>query len=261
MPTLVLPPRYTIDTNQIRKAAINRGWAIERLSSWAVPDSLRDQEPVLYGEPLFAAVIANSLGLALLEPPLDWLVSIPTELLQREVRFMTLDQARHEKQVFIKPADDKCFIARVYENGEELPDSSVLPDDTPVLVSEPVKWSLEFRCFILEHQAITLSPYLREGELCQADDGAWPASEQEFAEAEEFLRYCLADARVRIPPAVVVDVGVISGVGWAIIEANAAWGSGIYGCDPDKVLDVIQRSCVQQHSLTAVDHEWLIERT
>ena len=42
----------------------------------------------------------------------------------------------------------------------------------------------------------------------------------------------------------VVDVGVIRNHGWAVIECNAAFSSGIYGCDPVAVLPVLRRACV-----------------
>jgi len=35
-------------------------------------------------------------------------------------------------------------------------------------------------------------------------------------------------------------VGHIKDRGWAVVEANAAWGSGLYGCDPVKVLEVLR---------------------
>jgi hypothetical protein len=40
----------------------------------------------------------------------------------------------------------------------------------------------------------------------------------------------------------VLDVGIITNRGWAVIEQNAAWGSGIYGCDPVQVLEVIRHA-------------------
>jgi len=257
MPTLVLPPRYTDDSNLMRRAAIEAGWNIERLPGWRAPEWLRDCEPILYGEPLFAAVVADALGLALLEAPFHWLTTIPGEWLRRDVRFMTLADARHEGRAFMKPADDKCFVARVYESGSELPDSDVLPDATPVLVSEPVNWSIEFRCFILENQLVTLSPYLRDADLCQAGDGSWSATDDEIQQATDFIECVLADDRVDLPPAVVVDVGVIADAGWAVLESNAAWGSGIYGCDPTKVLNVIRRACLQRGNVSANDSGWL----
>lgn len=257
MPTLILPPRYTEDANAIRKAAIDADWEVERLVGWRAPEWLRDADPVLYGEPLFAAVVADSLELALIEPPFHWLTTVPSEWLRRDVRFITLAEARKEGHAFIKPADDKCFTARVYDSGSELPDSGVLPDATPVLVSEPVAWSVEFRCFVLERELVTLSPYLRDGELCRADDGSWPATDAEVHEAKAFLGAVLADNRVSLPPAVVVDVGMITGRGWAVVEANAAWGSGIYGCDPSGILEVLRRASVRCDSVKEEDTAWL----
>ena len=36
------------------------------------------------------------------------------------------------------------------------------------------------------------------------------------------------------------DVRIIEDRGWAVVEQNAAWGSGIYGCDPEQVLEVLR---------------------
>ena len=58
------------------------------------------------------------------------------------------------------------------------------------------------------------------------------------------IRRVLADPRVEFPRAVVLDVGVIAGRGWAVVEQNAAWGSGIYGCDPREVLEVLRYAAV-----------------
>lgn len=40
------------------------------------------------------------------------------------------------------------------------------------------------------------------------------------------------------------SVTVTADRGWAIVEQNAAWGSGIYGRDPARVLDVLQHAAV-----------------
>jgi hypothetical protein len=37
---------------------------------------------------------------------------------------------------------------------------------------------------------------------------------------------------------------VIAGRGWAVVEQNSAWGAGIYGCDPEKVLAVLRHAAV-----------------
>jgi hypothetical protein len=53
----------------------------------------------------------------------------------------------------------------------------------------------------------------------------------------------ISEKDVVLPEAVVIDVGIIEGRGWAVLEANAAWCSGIYGCDPAEVLRVVERAC------------------
>ncbi|MBD1904208.1 MULTISPECIES: ATP-grasp domain-containing protein [Cyanophyceae] len=54
----------------------------------------------------------------------------------------------------------------------------------------------------------------------------------------------LPDERVEILQATVIDVGVIQGRGWAVVEQNAAWGAGLYGCDPIEVLEVLRYAVV-----------------
>ncbi len=58
-----------------------------------------------------------------------------------------------------------------------------------------------------------------------------------------FVEKMLADPRVVLPRAVVLDVGVIDGRGWAAVELNAAWGSGLYGCDAAEALQVLREAC------------------
>jgi hypothetical protein len=246
MPTLILPPRYSPDSIAVSKAAVRAGWEVERLAGWRAPDHLTSVEVVLYGEPLFAEVVAGELGLSLLEPSPDWLASLPRDLTRRWVRFITLAEARGlAGPTFIKPAQDKCFPAQVYDSGRGLPGEEVLPGTTPVLVAAPVDWRVEVRCFALDGDVVTLSPYWRDGRLAQAEDSAWPATEEERREARDFATAVLRGPRASLPPAVVLDVGVIRDEGWAVVEANAAWGSGIYGCDPDQVLRVVRRACVR----------------
>lgn len=65
---------------------------------------------VVYGEPLFAARVAQELGLALLEPSFTWLADLPYVWRGREVRATALSEARLlREEAFIKPADDKVL--------------------------------------------------------------------------------------------------------------------------------------------------------
>jgi hypothetical protein len=243
VPTLILTPRFTDDAQALWRAAVRLGWNVERLATWRVPEELRSvTEPVLYLEALFGPTLAEQLGLCLLEPPADWLPRLPEEFRKRSVYGTTLGEARKlTQQAFIKPANSKSFPARVY-TGPELPTG--YDDPEPVLVAEIVQWEKEFRCFVLDRQAKALSVYLRSGQLQREKDFA--ASEAELAEARDFIDAVLADGRVDLPRATVLDVGVLPGRGWAVVEQNAAWGSGIYGCDPEEVLEVIRYAAVRE---------------
>ncbi|HNG95106.1 MAG TPA: ATP-grasp domain-containing protein [Acidobacteriota bacterium] len=244
-PTLVLSPRFTPDSIALAGAATQLGWNVERLVNWRPQAELKTQPVVVYGEPLFAAVIARELGLSLVEPPFHWLTTLPVQYCKRDIQFLSLGDAKAiNHPAFFKPADDKCFPAKVYQSGLELADFGYLEEDVPVLVSEPVVWEVEFRCFVHHRTLATFSPYSRFGELACDSNGNWPATTDEIAALRQFTDSLLNDWSVSIPEAVVIDVGVISGKGWAVVEANAAFGSGIYGCDPAQVLPVLaEASC------------------
>lgn len=241
IPTLILTPRFTDDAQALWRAAGQLSWSVERLASWRVPEELRSvPEPVLYLEGLLGPTIAEQFGLRLLVPAVDWLPRLPEEFRKRWVSIMPLREARQLlAPAFIKPPNDKSFLARVY-TGPDLPEG--FDEYSPVLVAEIVTWQREFRTFVLDRQPRTLSVYLRGGEL-QREQG-FLASEAELAEAEAFVRAVCSDSRVDLPRATVLDVGVIAGRGWAVVEQNPVWGSGIYGCDPVAVLEVLRHAAV-----------------
>ncbi len=112
-----------------------------------------------------------------------------------------------------------------------------------VLVADPVRWDIEFRCFCLDGRVRTLSPYLQSGVHAKHD--GYEVSQVERDEATQLAESVLAAVGAATPRAVAVDVGQITGQGWAVVEANAAWGSGIYGCDPDSALSVIRHATGQ----------------
>jgi hypothetical protein len=241
MPTLILSPSYNEDSQLMWRAAGELGWDTQRLASWRVPDHLRAvDEPVLYVEALLGPAIAEQFGLRVEEPPEGWLAELPFEYRKREIALTTLGEARgRQEPAFIKPPNDKSFPADVY-TGAKL--SEDFDADVPVLVAEVVRWEKEFRCFLLDREVRAVSVYLRNGELQRAC--GFPQSDSEVAEAREFVTQVFADERVEAPRATVLDVGVIEGRGWAVVEQNGAWAAGIYGCDPVEVLKALRYAVV-----------------
>jgi hypothetical protein len=241
MPTLLLTPRHTEDSQQLWRGCLRLGWGVERVHGWKVPD-LSPDEAVVYAEPLLAKRIAGGLNLELLEPPLDWLPAIPERWRKREVQLATMREARAVREArFVKSAAGKEFDARVYASGSELPNGQMIDDSLPVLIQEIVQFDVEYRCFVSERTVRAASSYWRFGKEPRSESGVWVADE--LPEAIEFCNALLADADVQVSGACVIDVGIINGRGWGVIECNAAWSSGIYGCEGTAVLPVLQAAC------------------
>jgi hypothetical protein len=258
VPTLVLSHRYSPDSNTLFAAALAAGWDVERIHGFRCPEDLATHEPVIYGETILADAIGADLGVVMLEPTADWLPRLPERHRRRIVHLVTLAEAMEiPRSVFVKPTDEKCFPARVYEHGAAIAPDPVLPRDLPVLVSEPVSFELEFRFFVLERAVAALSPYIRGGEIARSAAGDWEAPTTEIDEASACIRALLADPAVELPPAVVVDVGRMTDRGWGVVEANPAWASGLCGCDPAGVLSVLRRATVPERAVVEADRRWI----
>ncbi|MDW4906413.1 ATP-grasp domain-containing protein [Streptomyces sp. ADMS] len=251
--TLFLSPRVTATGRALADAARRRAMGVEVLREWRVPDEWRATEgATLYAGPLFADAVGAELGVGLLEAAPDWLARLPYELTHREIEFSTVAGARKlRRPAFVKPPNDKSFPARVYPDGSRLPGPDAVDDGTPVLVSDIVTFTVEYRLFLLDGDVRTGSRYLTDGEL-----DAVPLDED--PRRPEVLAFAELHASQHLPSAVVVDVGLVEeGSEWAVVEANAAWASGHYACDPDAVLDVVLHAARPEGEFGSADRVFL----
>lgn len=261
-PLLLLAPRVTDDSVTVWRAALANGWTSQRLSNWRVPDNLRHHEGdiAIYAEPLFAEAVADQLGFALIEPPPSWLPSLPARYRHRDVSLCQLSEVTfHAGPKFVKPAEGKVFEPRVYPDGASLPAIAQV-GDIPVLVSDPVTFALEVRCFVIDGKVVSASPYWRNDQLAVAPDGTWPFLDSEESEALAFAGLVLEDAEVHCPPAFVLDVGLTKEHGWAVIEGNPCWGAGLYGCDPLAALEAGRRAFKRRRDLSPEERKWISSR-
>ncbi|MDX3113058.1 ATP-grasp domain-containing protein [Streptomyces scabiei] len=250
--TLFLSPRVTATGHAFADAARRRGARVETLRDWRVPPRWRAAPAAsLYSGPLFADAVARELGLGLLEAPQDWLARLPYELTLREVGFTTIAQARAlRRPAFVKPPNDKSFPARVYRDGSGLPGSDAVDDTEPVLVSDIVTFAAEYRLFLRDGEVRTGSRYATGGDLDVVPLERDPRR-------AEVLAFAGRLAGTGLPSAVVVDVGLIDGAGWAVVEANAAWASGHYACDADAALDVVLHAARPESEFATADRRFL----
>ena len=237
MPTLILHPRYDEDSQLVWQAATDRGWKCVRIG-WdfrhgaeSIPD---DDEPlVFYGGWEWAGAAAKAIPPfhVPISPPDDHVVDLPYALTKRWIRIeQTRDAAGFPFPVFVKALTGKPMTARVYHSLADLPPN--FDDVGRVIIQEPVAWLEEFRTFMLHGDPQAISRYATRGAL-----DARQVSPS-FGEQLKEVTSMIDDDRP-----IVVDFGWIEGRGWAIVETNPAWCSGIYGCDPSEALRVIAASC------------------
>ncbi|MCH8622228.1 ATP-grasp domain-containing protein [Undibacterium sp. TS12] len=98
-------------------------------------------------------------------------------------------------------------------------------------------------CAPAHYNAPCLPAILRFGEL-QRETEFSSATDEDHA-LETFMNTLLTDERVDLPAACVIDAGMLASGKWACVEQNAAWGAGIYGCDPAGVLEVLRHASVK----------------
>jgi hypothetical protein len=222
--TLLIPERVDSERDAVAQVWRDGGGGVLRLGRFWDPPPVDPAATRLYGNDAFCLVLEQKLGLALLSPDDQLLLTLAPRYLGREV--VSLDGAALSAlkfPVFVKSVIPKQIRSRVYHSGEALAmECQGLEQETRYLASPPVTFVAEARCFLLEGRVLDAAIYEGRGD---------PAEAAAFA-----ARVAEGDG---LPAAVVMDVGLLEGAGWVVVEFNAAWGAGLNGCDPARVLPAI----------------------
>jgi hypothetical protein len=223
---LIIPAKQDVERDAVAAAWEGKGGRVLRIDKfWSRPD-VDPAAVALYGPDSFCLVLAQLLGLELLSPSDDLLVRVGNSVTKRAVQGVTLAEAlRGPFPVFVKPLVPKAFRAGVWRAPEDLKEECKgLGDETPVIMSEVVQIAAEARAWVMDGQVLTCAVYEGEGDSSEA-----------AAALASFTR------DIPLPEACVVDAAYIAGRGWALLEANAAWGAGLNGCDAALALTCIDR--------------------
>jgi hypothetical protein len=258
MTTLVLSTWTSPGARALADAACALGWRSRALDEDPGVDPGR---VVYYGGSDVAEAAAARFSLALLEPPLDLLARLPPSFRQRAVEYGTFaDLRRLKAPTFVKPADplNKAFDAGIYHDAALIRAPRGVAPDLPVLVSEPVPWTAEYRCFVRDGEVVAHSPYLSFGRPVWRPHQPGSAECPIPAPVGAMCDRLRSQAEVALPPAFVVDVGLIEDRGWAVVEFNPVWCSGLLGANPAGVLEALDRACRNRDTLDQADRRWAI---
>jgi hypothetical protein len=248
MGTFIVPAPATPTVRALSDVAARRGFLVVPVALdgrvTVVPTSGRLH---LFGGPRLAARVQDQSPLALLEPRDDWLPNLPERFVRRRVRLMpALEAYGLGEQWFVKMPREKGLEPGPY-HGYELP---TLPEDEPLLISDIVTMTDEYRFWILDGVVHASSSYRLNGR----PDGRQLGPEGPVS-LYRFMDDLLTDQADHLPSAVVVDVAWLSqpSPGWAVVEANMAWFSSHYAADPERVLDVVLRAAGPPSAVSARD--------
>jgi len=221
---LVIPEKADPERDLVADRWRAHGGTVMRIGRFWDPPELQREAVRIYANDTFALVLAQKLSLRLVSPADDLLLRLPAESVGRRIRVLNLHEAGDLRYpTFVKPVVPKQFRAGVYETWSQLKaECSGLDLEVQIYESEVVGFDAEVRGFILQGQVQDAAMY----------EGSAPIDP-----AMEFLSAVARNPA--LPAACVLDVGHVPGRGWMIVEANAAWGAGLNGCDPDKVLGSI----------------------
>jgi len=221
---LLLPEKADPERDSVADAWRAAGGMVTRIGRFWAPPPIDPATARIYANDTFALVLAQKLNLDLVSPRDDFLLTLPAEWVKRDVQALPLSKTGGLRYpLFAKSAVPKLFKAAVYADHASLLDQCQgLDPDTAVLVSEIAAFACEARCFMLRGAVCDVAAYEGEADLGEA-----------WALAEQIAR------SGRVPDPCVVDLGLIPGRGWAVIEANAAWGAGLNGCEATKVAPCI----------------------
>jgi hypothetical protein len=244
MNLLVLPPNHTAEDQGIWRAAIQRGWKTIRFNDKDDPELLKGYDMVrYYGNVLHKSRIEKFLPIKFKEVSQTLLADLDISWTGRKIKripFGDLETPLKE-DTFIKCVDIKWLEARVYRKDEK-PSSQWqgMQDKDLIYVQEPIVFVDEVRCFVKGRDVLTMSMYKKNKvfytenipvNLETAMSGMC-CSHSYWLTEPEFMK-------LNLPEGVVLDYGCTEYGIWYFIEANEAWGSGLYDCDPNKAFDAI----------------------
>ena len=215
------------ETRYVRHTAIMDGHSyrnalLDEIPTW-VSTFPEPQVVVPVGNVPFVQAWAQAVGKHLPNPE-----TYPDALrpfLHRRVEHKTLEEALAMQHGFIKPVQVKTFDGFVLGNQtehaqEQMGLCQVLPPDTPVWWSDPVRFGAEFRCYFANTTTLLGT--------ARYDDGEEDVDILEHLPAVQHMATALA-----APYPFSLDVGFLDNGKLALVEYNDAWALGLYqGMDP-----------------------------
>jgi hypothetical protein len=236
------------DTRSIASVAQALGWSVCN-DGWHIPERLKGEQGAAFGTKIFVEQVANQMGWRIIANPEDWTARLPEEYVSRKIGVIPTNEARKiiEPKFMKTIGKEWYFESRIFELGEELP--PYVLGEVPVLVSDVLRYTSKYRCFIKNRKVITsCCYYLRTKQM----ENASMVSElnlpknyvNNYDDVVLFVDRMLQDDRVECVQACAIDVCRFDKDKYAVIGSSSACTTAPIGCELTAVFDAVKTTCV-----------------
>ena len=228
---LLIPDKPDIERDAIASTWEKHVGQVKRIGKFWEQQDIYSKRVTIYGIDTFSLVLAQVIGVSLIEPKDESLADIPKKWIKRKITILTIADINESLfPTFIKPVKPKTFKSQIYQNYTGfLEETKGINPNEQLIQSAIIPIESEARAFILDNHILDISIY--EG---QAD----------IVDAKSFLVSFLLNQTLDLPKTYVIDIGYNTYDGWFVIEFNASWGAGLNGCNPDKVILAIREATI-----------------
>lgn len=159
-----------------------------------------------------------------IEPKFDTYPKILKPYLKREIWFDNInsfssDPDKFTKGYFIKPVKEKVFTGHICNSSKDLVGCGSEYENYEIIVSEPINFQSEYRCFIYYNTLLDIKPYVLDKKNLTIPDTKTIYEIIEQGKSLNVNAYSL-------------DIGVDDRGRTLLIECNDAYALGCYGLNP-----------------------------
>ncbi|MGY3795885.1 ATP-grasp domain-containing protein [Aquimarina sp. 433] len=229
---LLIPDKADIERDSIADCWTKNGGEVKRIGKfWERPNIDYEKRLTIYGIDTFSLVLAQVLGIKLIEPKDELISELDFKWIKRKIEVLQI--AKIDNTIFptfIKPVKPKKFKSSVYSDLKSFTkETKGIEKNEQVIKSSIIEIRSEVRAFILNNEILDIAIY--EGNC-------------DLHFAKEFLIDFLQNHTIDLPKTYVIDLGHNQIDGWFIIEFNSSWGAGLNSCNPNKVIAGIREATV-----------------
>lgn len=229
---LLIPDKPDIERDSIAESWGKNGGEVIRIGKfWERPNVDSQKRLTIYGIDTFSLVLAQLLGLKLLEPKDELISKLEFNWVKRKVEIVKIQEVGKSLfPIFIKPVKPKTFKSSVYEDLDKFTkETKGIGKNERIIKSSIIKIESEVRAFILNNKILDMAIYEGNSNL---------------ESAREFLTDFLQNHSINLPESYVIDLGFNETDKWFVIEFNSSWGAGLNSCNPNKVIFGIREATI-----------------